>query len=217
MTHQAFQTSAPAWQTSSLAPASYDEARRRPFGVGVVVSLLIHAALLMAAWRAKQPVRVDAGAHVISVWLQAPAPRVLPPRALAPAPVAPATPAPSRRTNTPRNGPSQPQELIALPAQAVPAPPSDFKVEQAPAAAPRFDPDAARKTARALATKADPERAATAVGQLDTHPLYPEEEGTRLAREMAKAKRANCLNDKNAGLLTPLGWLFDKKDSGCKL
>jgi hypothetical protein len=198
--------------TSSLQIASYDAARKRPVGIatGVLVSVLIHAALLLATWKGRAPQRIEAGPHVISVWLQAPSPVVLPT-----APVPPA-PSPGKHAVAAREHTAAPKALIALPQPAREPSPNSFAVQPAPAEPPRFDPDAARKLARSLANTSDPARAATAVGQLDTHPLYPEETDTKLARDIASAKRANCLDGKNASLLTPLSWLFDKKGSGCK-
>jgi hypothetical protein len=200
--------------TSSLQIASYDAARKRPFGIatGVLVSVLIHAALLMATWKGKTPHGIEAGPHVISVWIQAPAPVVLPTPRVPPEPVH----APGKRAVAARERAAAPKALIALPQPAQEPSPNTFAVQPPPAEPPRFDPDAAHKLARSLANTRDPARAATAVGQLDTHPLYPEETDTKLARDIASAKRANCLDGKNSGLLTPLTWLLDKKGSGCK-
>ena len=79
--------------------------------------------------------------------------------------------------------------------------------------------NAALGTARKLASEKgalqDPARAGTPVAQLDDHPLYPEQRETKLARDIAGAKRGDCKNT-GAGLLSPLIWLLDKKDSGCK-
>ena len=79
--------------------------------------------------------------------------------------------------------------------------------------------NAALKTARKVATEKgalqDPARAGTPVAQLDDHPLYPERTETELARKIDGAKRGDCKNT-GAGLLSPLIWLLDKKDHGCK-
>jgi hypothetical protein len=106
--------------------------------------------------------------------------------------------------------------LIALPGQApaVAAPPDAFTVESPSApAAPRFDPDAARSMARALANAPDPAKAGTALAQLPPESLETE---TRAARAIGKAKRRDCKNGIPGGLLAPLLLLMDKKDSGCK-
>jgi len=92
--------------------------------------------------------------------------------------------------------------------------PDSFTVRQAPAdAAPRFDPDAAKKFAREIASDPDPARAGTAVGQIPPKPLETE---TKAARAIASAKRRDCKDGLPGGLLGPLFLLMDKKDSGCK-
>lgn len=81
----------------------------------------------------------------------------------------------------------------------------------------QFDMNAALKTARKVANEKDPARAGLPVAQLDDHPLYPEQTSSELAKKVAGAKRQSCLNEGGGNLLTPLYWLLDKKDHGCKL
>lgn len=75
--------------------------------------------------------------------------------------------------------------------------------------------EAARKAARKIATEKDPVRAGTLAAQLEAHPLYPDDKETALQKGIAGAKRGDCLKQ-SGNLLTPLFWLLDKKDHGCK-
>ena len=177
---------------------------------GLGLSLLVHAALLLA-WRGWQaPPRVEQeGPRALSVWIR-PVPPPPPPIAK----VEPPTQAKSA-TGTVRK-PVAPK-LIALPEPAASksAPPDMFAVAPQPETppAPRFDPDAARSLARKLVHERDPAKAGTAVGQLPEKELETE---TKAARLIAQAKRPDCKDGLPGGLLGPLIILFDKKDSGCK-
>jgi hypothetical protein len=192
--------------------------RRQRIALGVAVSLALHA-LLLAAYRNK-PAPVDARdaapARSIAVWLRPP-PAVVPERAKAPAAqAAPSRSAPAARAQRRR------QRVIAVtPERAAPSRPEPFAVEPEPkptpesgdAAAPRFDPDAARKMARELATAPDPTRAGTAVGQFPAKPYATE---TKAARAISQTRRRDCKDGLPGGLLGPLIILMDQKDSGCK-
>ncbi|MBJ7313321.1 hypothetical protein ACFOLJ_09925 [Rugamonas sp. CCM 8940] len=212
------------------APVLYGTAAKRRWGIGtgLAVSLALHALLILAYRFAWQPPPVDPArpAPTLTVWLRPvppPVARLLPP------PTPPATPAPKTRParqraeRTPRRAAAT-EASAAKPAGA-PAPPISlpspageqradlFAAEQKP----KFDMEAARKSARKLANNLDdPARAGTAVAQLDKKPLYPEERDGKLARDIAGAKRANCKDGVPGGLLAPLFLLMDKKDSGCK-
>ena len=189
--------------------------QRRPRLIaGLALSLLVHAVALLA-WHPHQPAQrpADAPASIsIAVWLRAPpVPKAAPVRVSAPSAAKP-KPSTAARSKSRR----APPDLIALPAPspAAPARPDAFTVE-APSApsAPRFDLEAARKTARALANEPDPARAGTAVAQLPPRPLETE---TRAARAISRASRRDCKDGIPGGLLAPLILMFDKKDSGCK-
>jgi hypothetical protein len=190
--------------------------RRQRIALGVAVSLVLHA-LLLAAYRNK-PASVDtidvAPSRSIAVWLRPP-PVAVPERQKAPAAQA-APPAPAARAQRRR------QRVIAVtPERAAPSRPEPFVVEPEPeptpetgdAAAPRFDPDAARKMARELATAPDPTRAGTAVGQFPAKPYATE---TKAARAISQTRRRDCKDGLPGGLLGPLIILMDKKDSGCQ-
>jgi hypothetical protein len=182
----------------------------------VALSLVLHA-LLLAAYRNK-PAPVDASkvapSRSIAVWLRAP-PAAVPERQAEPAAQA-AAPQPAARAQRQR------QRVIAVtPDRAAPPTPEPLAVEPEPKptpaagddAAPRFDPDAARKVARQLASAPDPTRAGTAVGQFPAKPYATE---TKAARAISQTRRPHCKDGIPGGLLAPLLLAMDKKDSGCQ-
>lgn len=195
---------------------SFDaEERRRVRRVawGIVVSILVHGALL-TAWRGGQPVVAPAPPRPIAVRVQPPP---TPPRVETLPPPAP-RPAPSAPTARPKPKPKPKAPVIAVPPDTNRAgEPDPFVVEQQEAPAepetPRFDPEAARRTARSLANMRDPAKEGTAVGQFSEKPLETE---SRAARAIKAAKRRDCKDGIPGGLLAPLLLLADKKDSGCK-
>jgi hypothetical protein len=73
--------------------------------------------------------------------------------------------------------------------------------------------EAARRTARKMANEKDPAKAGTALAQLPDPAIASE---SKLARDIAGAKRGDCKDGIPGGLLAPLFLLMDKKDSGCK-
>jgi len=197
---------------------------------GIAVSLLLHA-LLIFGYRLQLPTAAPSGpaAPPLMVWLVPVAP---------PAPVvaelAPPEPKPLRRKKKPDEAvhvprhtePSPPApataaqtaaphapQAITLPSQTNP-PLDPFHPEQGPK---KFDMDAALKTARKVANEPDPARANLPVAQLDKKPLYPESHESQLSKDIASGKRPDCRTSAaGAGILAPLFWLTDKKDSGCK-
>lgn len=192
-----------------------NEERRRTERVllGVALSILVHGALL-TAWRGGQPVALPEPPRPITVRVQPPpapaAPRV--------EPLAPPPPAAARKPERPAR-PAKPRTppVIAVPPDTERAgEPAPFVVEQPetpPAETPRFDPEAAKRTARSLANMRDPAKEGTAVGQF---PEKPPETETRAARAIGAAKRRDCKDGIPGGLLAPLLLALDKKDSGCK-
>jgi hypothetical protein len=200
---------------------------RRPGAVaGIAVSLALHAWLIFG-YRLGMPDAPPAPpARPLTVWLQPPKPPEIVANIEPPPPPRPAQPRKREKTGAPARRESQPApaattaQTITLPAPAT-APaastvPDPLYPEQQPK---KFDMNAALKTARKVATEKgalqDPARAGTPVAQLDDHPLYPEQTTTELARKIDGAKRGDCKNT-GAGLLSPLIWLLDKKDHGCK-
>ena len=208
--------------TLSLAPPA--RLRRPGVVAGVAVSLVLHALLIFGYRLTLQPApRNEPPARSMTVWLQPPKPPA-PVAVVEPPPPKPAQPRKREKkeiataSNT-RPSPAAPAETPASSsAQAVtlPAPSSPVADPLHPELQPKkFDMNAALKTARKVANEKDPARAGLPVAQLEDHPLYPERTDTQLARDIAGAKRSDCKNTPG-GLLAPLIWLMDKKDSGCK-
>ena len=212
---------------SFYAAKGYGTPATRPGGIaiGVAVSIVLHLVLLYQSrfgWTPPAPALP--AQETITVWLR-PAPVVRP----EPPPPAPLTvqaePPPKkeiRKERAPRR-PAQaaPAEAAPTPteapgmtwvAPAAPAAPADPFAEQ-PQGAPKFDMEAARRSARKVASERDPAKAGTAVGQIPEKPLASE---TPLARKMSQAARADCKDGIPGGLLAPLLLAMDKKDHGCK-
>ncbi|MBV6320801.1 hypothetical protein [Duganella violaceipulchra] len=195
--------------------------RRPGIGAGIVVSLVLHVALIFG-YRLAAPTAPEAPrpAQTMTVWLRTPAPPKLVVAKVEPPPRPKAEPARKRERPQVANRASPPApaaEPAPVAAQAItlPAPASSAPDPLHPELQPKqFDMDAALKTARKEANAKDPARAGLPVAQLEDHPLYPERE-SKLARDIQGAARPDCRKG-GGGLLAPLIWLLDKKDSGCK-
>ena len=202
---------------NSIATNSYGTKAKHPYGMalGIIVSLALHA-LFIYGYRFTTPVfKPDESKRVesIAVWIRPapPQPIIVPKHKIEPAP---ARVIKERRVPQRSTLPAPPASTaITLPAPAS-QPPSRPDTPNDPFAetTPKFDIDAARATARKVASERDPAKANTAVGQIPDKPLETE---TPLARSMSQAKRGDCKNAPG-GLLAPLLMLMDKKDSGCK-
>ena len=196
---------------------------RRPGVIaGVAISLLLHGVLIFGYRLTPPAAPVPPPAAAMTVWLQPPKPPELAAKVEPPPPLPPRkrekTGQPAARAS--QAAPATAQTITLPPASAAPAtapPPDPLHPEEPPK---KFDMNAALGTARKLASEKgalqDPARAGTAVAQLDDHPLYPEQNTSELARKIDAAKRPDCKNGNGAGLLSPLIWLMDKKDHGCK-
>ncbi len=193
-------------------PARSPFGSRRGIAMGIAVSALLHV-LLIFGYRLSVP----AGPVPPVKPKELPPPKAVakvePPRkkpreeeklAAKPGPAAPATPAAPPQA-------AAPQAIAVVPPAGQPADPLHPELQPK-----KFDMEAALKTARKVASERDPARANLPVGQLDTHPLYPEQTDTKLARDIKGAKRSDCKDSSQGGLLAPLFWMMDKKDSGCK-
>ena len=188
--------------------------------LGVGVSLLLHGALIYL-WRHVQPTaRIDTARRVesIAVWIRPLAAKPPPPPVEVvkpkrePKPISKPRLATARETPATATAPaSSSQAITVVPASpATPAANSDTFTQETP----KFDMEAARKTARKVAGERDPSKVGTAVGQIPDKPLQTE---TQLARDIAQGKRGDCRSAySGAGLLAPVLMLLDKKDSGCK-
>ena len=194
--------------------------QRRSIALGIAVSLLLHGALI-TLWRHVQPsVPPDTAPRVesIAVWIRPLAAKPPPPPVdivkpkREPKPISKPKLATTRETPAAATAPAPgPQAITVVPASpATPAASADTFTQETP----KFDMEAARKTARKMAGERDPSRVGTAVGQIPDKPLQTE---TQLARDIAQGKRGDCRSAyAGAGLLAPVLMLLDKKDSGCK-
>lgn len=211
------------------AHAWRDARPRRGIAAAIGVSVLLHV-LLLAYYhpqRATLPPAPAPASEALTVWLRPP-PVPVPAPAPAPSVAVPRTPA-VQKENTDLARAARPKERVAaqpVPAPAAPVQSSDSAVVTAPAAAPAdpfaqapapakpvFDMEAARRTARKVANEKDPAKAGTALAQLPDPAIASE---SKLARDIAGAKRGDCKDGLPGGLLAPLFLLMDKKDSGCK-
>ncbi|PVX33719.1 hypothetical protein [Janthinobacterium sp. 78] len=190
---------------------------RRSIALGIAVSLLLHGALIYLWRHVQPPVPPDTAPRVesIAVWIRPLAAKPPPPPVEVIKPKREAKPVSKPRLATARETPAaatapaaSPQAITVVP--ATPAASTDtFRQET-----PKFDMEAARKTARKMAGERDPSKVGTAVGQIPDKPLQTE---TQLARDIAQGKRGDCRSAySGAGLLAPVLMLLDKKDSGCK-
>ena len=197
--------------------------KRRGIVLGIAVSLLLHGALI-TLWRHVQPAAPpDTAPRVesIAVWIRPLAAKPPPPPVEVvkpkrePKPISKPKLATTRETPAATTAPtSSPQAITVVPASpATPAASPDTLRQETPET-PKFDMEAARKTARKMAGERDPSKVGTAVGQIPDKPLQTE---TQLARDIAQGKRGDCRTAySGAGLLAPVLMLLDKKDSGCK-
>ena len=205
---------------------SSDGGRTMPKGRGIVlgitVSLLLHGALIYLWRHVQPPIRPDTAPRVesIAVWIRPLAARPPPPVEVVkpkrePKPISKPTRATARETPAAATAPtSSPQAITVVPASpATPAASPDTFRQESPET-PKFDMEAAKRTARKMAGERDPSKVGTAVGQIPDKPLQTE---TQLARDIAQGKRGDCRTAySGAGLLAPVLMLLDKKDSGCK-
>lgn len=222
-----------------MSAALSTESMRRPGIVpGILISLALHAALILGYRLAAPKLPPEPPPNrTMTVWLQPfkpPVATVEPAKpATTPSTRAPGSPRSRERTAVARAEatPKQPAPAAdhstgstsaiasatattAAAAGAITAPAAPYDPLGEPAAA-TFDMEAARRAARRVATEKDTTRPDSLAKRLDDHPLYPEDHETRLQKGIAGAKRGDCRNTPG-GLLAPLVWLLDKKDSGCK-
>jgi outer membrane biosynthesis protein TonB len=188
--------------------------------LGIAVSLLLHGALIYL-WRHVQPsAPPDTAPRVesIAVWIRPLAAKPPPPPVEVvkpkrePKPISKPKPTTAREKPSAATAPaSSPQAITVVTASpATPAASPDALTQETP----KFDMEAAKRTARKMAGERDPSKVGTAVGQIPDKPLQTE---TQLARDIAQGKRGDCRTAyAGAGLLAPVLMLLDKKDSGCK-
>jgi hypothetical protein len=193
---------------------------RRGIVLGIAVSLLLHGALIYL-WRHVQPtVQMDTAPRVesVAVWIRPLAAKPPTPPVEMVKPKQEAKPISKPKLATTREtraaataAASSPQAITVVPVSpGTPAANPDTYTQETP----KFDMEAAKRTARKMAGERDPSKVGTAVGQIPDKPLQTE---TQLARDIAQGKRGDCRTAySGAGLLAPVLMLLDKKDSGCK-
>jgi hypothetical protein len=191
--------------------------RRSGLVPGLAVSILLHV-LLLALWRTPSAPPVP---HDERRWARPLTVRIVPPpepvvraepQAQRTKPDKPATrPAPARVTSRRVEPDSATPPVMTV----VPAEPA----EQAAAeeSTPRFDADAARTAARAMAKDLDTPSGNWVAEKLKKERELQETRDAKLGRNIANSARGDCKTAyAGAGLLAPLIMLMDKKDSGCK-
>jgi len=206
-------SNASRWPTSRQSRAMY---------WGLAASLLLHAALLhLFSQHEPAPSAADhsAAAGMALFLLPAPQPRL--------PPVQVQRLEPPAETAAPRSGRrlvSEGSKQTTAPAapianQAIQA---EERVATTPSAArPRLDIEAAIRMAGKIAKDPDSMRDDRAIAQLKSHPLEGNNPDSRLAQEIQRGARADCLQSESSkGLLAPLFLVADavlsKKDGGCK-
>lgn len=211
-------------RTNPDVPAINGATSQKPYRIlaGIGVSGVVHALLLFGLRNMVMPsVDEKTSFSPLTVWVRPlpPLPRsgeIIKPddiKKLA-APVEHARRKPALRVRGAFRWPTTFIGPVARAPSAVMLQDSPERRDEASDAAPRFDLEAARKTARKFANELDPARAGTAVGQISPQPLRIE---TQLARDIARGKRPDCKDGMPGGILGPILILLDKKDSGCKL
>lgn len=179
---------------------------RRSWGDAALflATVLLHAGALMLLLAMLAPKRAkdQPAAAIAVVWLRTP-------KAPAPAAAAPQAPARTSRKRVPA---AVRQTRAPTVTPVAPAPQSPIAQSEAV-----FDRAAALAAARKLASQPDHARAGTVGAALDARRELSETEDEKLGRKIASGKRGSCLQPNGGGsLLTPLMWLIDKKDHGCK-
>ena len=172
--------------------------------VGIVISLLLHAAAVVFL-RLPEPRNVIDSRNwmtQVEVRIVPPPPEPAPEVERKPERIAVAEPRRQPRRIQPRRDASKDEADQAV----QPARESTLVLRSSePAAATHFDREAAKAAARDIA------------GELESAPLKMREtRDAKLARQIQNAARPNCKDGIPGGLLAPLYLMMDKKDSGCK-
>ena len=190
---------------------------------GVAVSIALHA-LLLSIYRQPAPGAPAAQPERLTVRLRPAAPPAPPaPQAEIRTPAREAAPVPPKPAPRKKAAERPARPVIAVDPEKRQSSEETYSVEPAPqpsvdkdapaTTAPRFDMDAALKTARKHANDPDPAKIGTALERLPPKPLQTE---NKFERAIKAAKRPDCKDGVPGGLLAPLFLAMDKKDSGCK-
>jgi hypothetical protein len=187
--------------------------RRHALVAGLAISALLHALLLFYLRLPASP-RIEPDTRR---WAQPLTVQLIPP----PPPVAPSAPKAEPKAITPermaRPRRTPPQTIAVSPRPDAPATAISAPTptpEPAPSAEPQVDIAAARATARGIA-KDLPSSDNWAADKLAKARELEETKDEKLGKSIARSARPDCRNGAG-GLLAPLIWLMDKKDSGCK-
>jgi hypothetical protein len=188
---------------------SFPAPRRHALALGLAISVLLHALLLFYLRLPASP-RIEPDTRR---WSQPLTVQLVPP----PPPVAPSAPKAEAKATTPerptRPRRAPPQVIAVTPRPEAPAT-AETTPEPAPIAEPQVDIAAARATARGIA-KDLPTSDNWAAEKLAKARELEETRDEKLGKNIARSARPDCRNGAG-GLLAPLIWLMDKKDSGCK-
>lgn len=185
----------------------------------VVATVALHAGVF--AWLAGSgAVRVPGlpGSTMDLVWITPPRPSPPPPPKAEPEPLKRAVAVRPRRSRPSADRPADDQARPAAEDRQTPVATTARPDPAGPAGAePVFDRSAALAAARGMANERDPGRADLPVGQFDSRRQLRKTEAEKLGQAIARGKRGDCIAANGGGsLLTPLMWLIDKKDHGCK-
>jgi hypothetical protein len=199
--------------------ATYDNAvpphlKLRNVVIGVLISLLLHATVAFWTWNLKLTATQEARtqSRPLEVRLmheieQIPAP-VAPLTTTQTAPVTHRTPT-SRQTLTIVKSETV---TTAAPITVIPANPASTEKH--------LDLNAIHANLGTIVAQVDRENRDTPVGQLQTKPLYPQDDQSKMGKAIDQTTRPDCRdNIANTGLLSPLfllAMVADKKDGGCK-
>ncbi|TWI61853.1 hypothetical protein IP91_04452 [Pseudoduganella lurida] len=187
---------------------------------GLAVSLLLHAVLLLLLRAPSAPPPSDERRWAQPLTVLLVPPKVVPEPIRAPEPKA--EPKPRRVQASARPAP----EADTPATRPAPAPITVTQEEATAAAAPaptpaqeepRFDQEAARKSARGMYDAVKPPVTNWAAEKLNKDKEWKETKFERFGKAVANSAREDCKTaHASAGLLAPLFMLADKKDSGCK-
>ncbi|MEO6917468.1 MAG: hypothetical protein ABI171_00220 [Collimonas sp.] len=199
-------------------PARHSRAMRW----GILLSLLLHVGLLRL-FLLHEPAPVEAARRALPemtlLLLPAPQPHLAPVQTALPKPHAALRDTRTAKADVPKKSAPQLPTLPQMTSEA-----TETVTNAAPATIhpqpPHINLDAALKMAGKM-SKDPAMRDDRAVAQLQNHPLEAGNPDSRLAQDIQRGARADCLNSySSTGLLAPLFLAADavlsKKDGGCK-
>jgi hypothetical protein len=201
------------------ATLTYPGKPRPRLVAGLIVSLLLHAVLLTLLRAPSAPPQRDERRWAQPLTVLLVPPRVFPQPIRAPEPATePRPPKRAQASASPIAPRMTPPEVGKLPAPVAVTPEETTAAAEPAKDEPSFDQDAARKSARGMYDAVKPPVTNWAAEKLNKDKEWKETKMERFGTAVAKSAREDCRTaHAGAGLLAPLFWLADKKDSGCKL